>query len=118
MKHLYLAALLLLALPAPADAHAFLHHAEPGVGSTVKAAPSQLVLDFTEGVEPAFCTVAVTDAAGNRVDAAAPKPSADDARRLIVPLKPLAPGTYTVNWHATSVDTHKTEGTFRFTVAP
>jgi hypothetical protein len=28
----------------------------------------------------------------------------------------LAPGNYTVKWHVTSVDTHKTQGSFSFTV--
>ena len=32
-------------------------------------------------------------------------------------LPKLTPGTYTVNWHVTSVDTHKTEGNYKFTVA-
>jgi methionine-rich copper-binding protein CopC len=31
-------------------------------------------------------------------------------------LKPLAPGSYRVRWHALSVDTHNTEGSFSFTV--
>ena len=31
---------------------------------------------------------------------------------------PLAPGRYTVHWRVLSVDTHVTEGTFAFTVAP
>jgi copper resistance protein C len=31
-------------------------------------------------------------------------------------LKALPPGTYKVNWHALSVDTHKTDGTFSFQV--
>ena len=30
-------------------------------------------------------------------------------------LKSLAPGTYRVRWHALSVDTHTTEGSFSFT---
>jgi copper resistance protein C len=34
-----------------------------------------------------------------------------------VTLPKLPPGTYTVNWHVTSVDTHKTEGNYTFTVA-
>ena len=38
---------------------------------------------------------------------------------LIVPIaKPLSPGVYTVQWHAVSVDTHHTQGTFEFTVKP
>jgi methionine-rich copper-binding protein CopC len=41
-----------------------------------------------------------------------------DAERLEVPLRKLGPGTYTVHWRAVSVDTHRTQGTYRFTVAP
>jgi copper resistance protein C len=38
---------------------------------------------------------------------------------LIVPIsKALAAGAYTVHWHAVSVDTHHTQGTFEFTVKP
>jgi copper resistance protein C len=33
-----------------------------------------------------------------------------------VGLKSLSPGTYRVRWHALSVDTHKTEGSFTFRV--
>jgi copper resistance protein C len=36
--------------------------------------------------------------------------------RMSVGLKALSPGTYHVHWHALSVDTHKTEGSFSFTV--
>jgi copper resistance protein C len=32
--------------------------------------------------------------------------------------KTLAPGVYIVNWHAVSVDTHHTQGSFEFTVKP
>ena len=33
-----------------------------------------------------------------------------------VGLKPLNPGSFTVHWHAVSVDTHTTEGTFSFQI--
>jgi hypothetical protein len=33
-------------------------------------------------------------------------------------VKPLMPGVYQVHWHVISVDTHRTEGNFSFTVAP
>jgi copper resistance protein C len=31
-------------------------------------------------------------------------------------VKPLAPGVYQVQWHVISVDTHRTQGNFSFTV--
>jgi methionine-rich copper-binding protein CopC len=30
----------------------------------------------------------------------------------------MVPGKYKVEWHAVSVDTHKSEGTYRFQVTP
>jgi copper resistance protein C len=103
-------------LAQPALAHALLDRATPRVGSTV-AAPDAVTLRYTEPVEPVFSTVRVTDAKGGRVDDGKPKPE-DGNRVLVVPLKKLSPGTYTVEWHVTSVDTHKTEGRFSFTVTP
>jgi methionine-rich copper-binding protein CopC len=100
-----------------AFAHAFLDRASPAVGSEVSGSPSALNLTYTEPVEPLFCTVHVTNAAGARVDDGKPTPQ-DDGRILSVKLKPLPPGVYAVEWHVTSVDTHKTEGHFTFTVKP
>jgi hypothetical protein len=118
LARLAIALPLLAALASPALAHALLRKAVPGVGATVHTAPTTVTLLFSEGVEPSFCAVAVTDAAGARVDTGDPRTAPGDQKTLIVALKPLPAGTYTVEWHATSVDTHKTEGKFTFTVAP
>jgi hypothetical protein len=101
----------------PAFAHAFLEHATPAVGSEVAGAPKELDLHYTEPVEALFCQVAVTDASGASVASGTPV-AQDGNRTLAVPLKPLPPGTYHVEWHVVSVDTHKTEGHFMFTVKP
>jgi methionine-rich copper-binding protein CopC len=101
-----------------ARAHALLRKAVPPVGGTVHGAPTELSLRFSEAVEPHFCSVAVLDATGAREDNGAPRTAPGDGTLLLVTLKPLGAGTYTVQWHATSVDTHKTEGSYTFTVAP
>jgi len=108
----------LLAASAPAFAHAFLKSSTPSAGSTVPSAPAQVVITYTEGVEPGFSAIEVRDAAGKRVDKGDVHAAPGGNTRLAVDLNPLSPGTYTVVWHATSVDTHKTEGNFVFTVAP
>ncbi len=100
-----------------AFAHAFLDRASPAVGSEVDGPPPALMLTYTEPVEPLFCTVRVTDSSGRRVDEGK-LISQDDGRILRVTLKPLPPGVYSVDWQVTSVDTHKTEGHFNFTVRP
>jgi copper resistance protein C len=106
---------LLLLAPASigAQAHAFLDHASPLVGSTVPAAPREVTLWFTQHLEPAFSTVQVTDANGARVDQGKAQISGDVMR---VGLKSLSPGSYRVRWHALSADTHTTEGSFTFHV--
>nr|WP_294505977.1 copper resistance protein CopC [uncultured Rhodopila sp.] len=100
-----------------AFAHAFLDRASPPVGSEVSGSPPALSLTYTEPVEPLFSTILVTDPGGARVDDGTLVPR-EDGRILSVKLKPLKPGVYTVEWHVTSVDTHKTEGHFTFTVTP
>jgi methionine-rich copper-binding protein CopC len=102
-------------ISSPAKAHAFLDSALPRVGSSIQTAPQQVVLTFTQGVEPDFSRIEVDDASGGRVDDGAAH-SEGDKTRLAVPLKTLSPGRYTVIWHVTSVDTHKTQGRFNFTV--
>lgn len=100
--------------------HAFLERAEPRVGSTVKAAPSQVRVWFTEALEPAFSTLEVVNQSGERVDLGPARVDAARPAVLQVLLKPLGPGTYRVKWRVLSVDTHVTEGdfTFRVTGAP
>jgi methionine-rich copper-binding protein CopC len=96
-----------------AQAHAFLDHASPLVGSTVPTAPHDLTLSFTQNLEAAFSTVEVFDANGGHVDQGKPSISGNTMR---VGLKALSPGTYRVRWHALSVDTHTTQGSFTFHV--
>ena len=113
-----IAAALALSLAAnSAFAHAQLEKATPGVGSTVASA-AELRLEFSEGVEPKFSGATLTGAGGA---VALGKPAVDpsDNKILIIKIeKPLAAGVYTVNWHAVSVDTHHTQGSFEFTVKP
>jgi copper resistance protein C len=96
-----------------AQAHAFLDHASPLVGSTVAAAPHEVTLTFTQNLEPAFSSVEVTDASGARVDQGK---ATIGGNSMQIGLKSLSAGTYRVRWHALSVDTHTTEGSFTFHV--
>ena len=113
-KFLTIVPLLLIALaPVAAQAHAFLDHASPLVGSTVPAAPHEVVLTFTQNLEPAFSTAQVTDSSGARVDQGKAQVGGNT---MTIGLKSIGPGSYKVHWHVLSVDTHSTEGTFTFHV--
>ena len=94
------------------QAHAFLDHASPAVGSTVGSSPGQVTLYFTQALEPKFSGAEVHNASGARVDHG--KSVSGNVMRLGV--GSLPPGSYSVTWHVLSVDTHTTQGSFSFHV--
>jgi copper resistance protein C len=96
-----------------ADAHAFLDHANPRVGTTVSAAPREVTVWFTQKLEPAFSGLKVTNAAGQRVDTGSTRVNGNI---MSVTLHPGGTGTYRVEWKVLSVDTHTSEGSFTFRV--
>lgn len=108
--------LVALLVAPPAWAHAFLERASPPVGSEVADSPAAIAITFTEGVEPLFSTIELHGPTGAAVSVGTPQVAPGNNQTLSVRLPKLPPGTYTVNWHVTSVDTHKTEGNFQFTV--
>jgi len=101
-----------------AFAHAYLDHASPAVGSTVHGSPGEVRIWYSEELEPAFSTVKVLDQSGAQVDKGDKQLDGSDKTVLKVSLKPLPAGTYQVIWRVLSVDSHVTEGKFKFTVAP
>ncbi len=95
-----------------------LEQANPRVGSTIKGSPQRITLTFTQKLEGAFSSISVTNASGARVDAGKAQVDASNPTVLQVGVKSLAAGTYKVQWKVLSVDTHTTQGSFSFTVAP
>lgn len=118
MRPIVLAVLGVVASTSLAFAHAHLVSALPAAGGTVQAAPPELAITYTEALEPKFSSISVTSPTGARVDKGDLRVVGGTAKTVAVELGTLPPGTYHVEWHATSVDTHKTEGTFTFTVSP
>jgi copper resistance protein C len=112
-KRLVTVAAVSLILAGLAHAHAFLDHADPKVGSTIHESPSQVTVWMTEGLEPAFSKLQVFDAKGAEVDN---KDTKVTGSTMTVSLPKLAPGKYRVSWQVVAVDTHRTSGTFEFTI--
>lgn len=103
-------------LPSVAFAHAHLLSSAPAADSSGPA-PASIELTFSQKLEAGLCQVQILDADGKAV-AAQPLSATDTPPRLTVHVPQLAPGRYRLVWHATSVDTHRTEGEFGFTVLP
>ena len=98
------------------EAHAFLKHADPGVGSTIQTSPGEVRIRFTENIEPAVSSIHVFDASGKEVDKRDLHLDRSDHSLLHVSLPSLAAGTYKVVWRVVSVDTHVTNGNFTFRI--
>ncbi len=106
---------LLVATPA-ASAHAILLRAEPAIGGVTPTAPAELLLQFTEPIEPKFSQIEITNSDRKSVTNG-PVTIGDDAASLVIALQPsLADGWYRVEWHALSVDGHRIRGVFPFGV--
>ncbi|MBU9643047.1 copper resistance protein CopC [Burkholderia gladioli] len=110
------AAALLLAAVAPlAFAHAHPKQRSPEAGATVPTATASVSIDFDEGLEPAFSSLKVSDAAGASVTRDKSSVSGSDKKHMSVDLAALKPGVYTVNWVAVATDGHRTQGSYSFT---
>lgn len=98
-----------------AFAHAHLKSATPAADSSV-AAPADVRLTFTEGVEATFTKVSLSKDGTEVAIKGLATEGADKTLLVVTPAAPLTAGTYKVEWHAVSVDTHKSEGTYSFKV--
>ncbi len=98
-----------------AFAHAHLKNEVPAANSSVSGL-NDLRLNFSEGVEAKLTQVTLIDD-GKPVAIKAIETDPNDKKLLIVtPEQPLKPGSYKVEWHAVSVDTHKSEGSYTFKI--
>lgn len=105
-------------IPAAAYAHAIVLESSPRPGAVLARPPAQITLRFNSKIEKRFTRL--TLATGNQppapVTAASDEPAAAD--RLVIPIRSLAPGDYTLRYRVLAVDGHITEGALRFTVEP
>ncbi|MEA2508959.1 MAG: copper transport protein [Actinomycetota bacterium] len=107
----------LLLVCAPANAHALLRSSQPAAGAQLNAAPSKIVLDFTETPDLTVSSVQLLDPSGATVRSGKPQTVPGKPSDLQVSVGHLPKGVYTVTWRAVSkVDGHVTAGSFAFGV--
>jgi copper resistance protein C len=99
-----------------AEAHAKLARSEPAASSTLRAAPAEVRLWFTENLEPAFSGAHLLDGEQRRVDGIEGRVDAVNAALLRMALPPLGAGRYTVVYRVVSVDSHVTAGELTFQI--
>ena len=104
-------------LATAAYAHPKLVKSDPAANAVVTASPKELRLSFNEELVPKFSSADVKDQKGQKVEIGTTTADPTDKKQLVVPLsKPLAAGTYKVEWHAVAADTHRVQGSYSFTV--
>lgn len=106
----------LIAVPS-AGAHSKLVRAVPAAGATVKVPPKVVRAWFPEELDPRRSALSVWDAKGRRVDDGKGGVDLNDLDRasMVVRLRPIGPGTYTVKWRAVSADDQNVaQGSYTF----
>jgi copper transport protein len=114
VRRLLSVALVALALPAAASAHATLTKMEPAFGTRVERSPKLVRLYFDQSVDVLPNAIRVYNAKG-RLLSGETRTSAD-RRRIDAPVSRLPRGGYTVRWRAVSADGHVVSGVFTFGV--
>jgi len=114
---LLLAVVLALLLIAPAEAHATLVRSEPAAGALLTTAPKELVIEFSERLDPSFSAVRLLDSKAQVVNAGPGLIDPAVPRVLRLALTALPKDSYTAVWKVRSADDgHVTEGTLPFGV--
>jgi putative copper export protein/methionine-rich copper-binding protein CopC len=105
----------LFAFPAgAAQAHAALIRTSPAQGSIVTTAPSEIVITFSEVVQPVPTRITVIAPDGKRIDSGNPRVQGDD---MHIPVRTNVPGgTYLVSYRVISADSHPVGGGFTYSV--
>ena len=99
-----------------AAGHAVLQRAEPRIESTLKRAPDEIKLYFTERLEPAYSSIRVVNDQNVQVDRRDSRVDRSNPALLRATLPRLPPGTYKVIWRVLSIDADVTEGGFTFRI--
>jgi len=110
-----LAAVVALAVAAPALAHAHLVGSTPAASATVKAART-ITLTFSERVVPAFSKFELSMPAHGMTIPVTTGVSRDGKQIVGTLPRPLGKGAYRVDWTAAGDDGHRMTGHFSFTV--
>jgi len=109
----------LAGLASAAAAHPVPKTATPKPNAVLTTGPSEIRIGFNESLVAAFSGLEVDDASGKAVETGAATLNPQNNKELIVPVKAkLAPGAYTVKWHAVGTDTHHVSGHYGFRIAP
>jgi methionine-rich copper-binding protein CopC len=108
----------LLASPVAVLAHAELETVAPADGATVTVAPTEIVMTFSEALDPAKSSIVVALIGGDEIASGGVVDPAEPTRMTLA-IPELAAGEYELRWtSASAVDGDLDRGTTMFAYAP
>jgi copper transport protein len=112
MRRTLVVALVALAFPGVASAHATLRSTTPVFATEVQQGPPRIVLRFDQAVKVLPGSVKVLNGVGKQYAL----PAHVEGRTVVAGVRPLKLGAYTVRWRAISADSHVVSGVWTFGV--
>ncbi len=115
MSRILFAIVSLVLLAGSTFGHSSLERSEPKDGETLKVAPAEIRMWFTEPIKLGLSTFEVRNAAGKPIDQRDLR--ADEKQPALVRLSlpaNLSSGTYKVTWSAVAQDLHVSQRKFQF----
>jgi methionine-rich copper-binding protein CopC len=100
-----------------ACAHPRLQESVPARDAKLSSAPREIRMSFSEALIANFTGLELKNGKGKTVATGKAMLVSGDSKKLVVPIATrLNADTYTVAWHAVSVDTHRVSGTYSFQI--
>lgn len=115
MKQLLSALVLAVAFTGIAQAHTHLEMAMPADNAVLADPPANLMLHFSAATR--LTALSLQKEGEKEAKSVGPLPK-EASKAITVPLEPLSPGKYTVNWRVVGNDNHVMNGALHFTVQP
>jgi putative copper export protein/methionine-rich copper-binding protein CopC len=101
-------------LPGFVSAHAYILQSTPLQDAELTDSPSAVSITFTEKIDTKLSTITLQNSAdGSRIPGTL---SSEGDVKLLYAIPKLDKGVYKVSWQVLSLDTHITDGSFRFAV--
>ncbi len=89
---------------------------QPKTLCSINKTPATVSIEYTDALELGLSKLVLKDESGATIETSKPEHIDGNPKTLSVTPPALKPGTYTVEWGAASVDTHRTEGSFKFKI--
>lgn len=110
-----IAAMVLLVIrAAPASAHVVLITSSPESGANLSTAPTKVIINFDDELDPDLSSFTVTGPAASEVGSGDVDLMVADRNVLAGSVTITTPGVYTVTYEVAGVDRHPLKGSFSF----